>query len=107
MTHGEANYQFLTAVFKTYRKLNPDGILQEVNLFLAELLGCREEQVYTELEHLLDQMIARKKLREYGMKPEEIRSFAESVKESQQRLLDQSYVKFDAGQMEEIYRSLY
>jgi 4-hydroxybutyrate dehydrogenase len=107
VTHGEANYQFLTAVFKTYRKLNPDGILQEVNLFLAELLGCREEQVYTELEHLLDQMIARKKLREYGMKPEEIRSFAESVKESQQRLLNQSYVKFDAGQMEEIYRSLY
>ena len=41
------------------------------------------------------------------MKEEEIRSFAESVEQSQQRLLNQSYVKFGADEMEKIYRKLY
>ena len=107
VTHGEANYQFLTAVFAAYQKLDPDGVLKEVNQFLAVLLECEEDQVYQALEKLLDQIISRKRLREYGMKEEEIRAFAESVEESQQRLLNQSYVKFDADQMEAIYRQLY
>lgn len=107
VTHGEANYQFLTAVFGTYQRLKPEGSLRELNIFLAGILGCEAEQVYTELGHLLNQIIARKSLREYGMKERELHEFAKSVEESQQRLLNQSYVKLDAGQMEEIYRELY
>ncbi len=107
VTHGEANYQFLTAVFGAYQRLKPDGILREVNVLLAGLLHCEEEQVYTELEHLLDQVMSRRKLREYGMTETEIRGFAESVEASQQRLLNQSYVKLTVEQMEELYRELY
>lgn len=107
VTHGEANYQFLTAVFGAYQRLNPDGILKEVNALLAGLLHCEEERVYTELEHLLDQIMSRKRLREYGMTEAEIRGFAESVEASQQRLLNQSYVKLTVEQMEELYRELY
>lgn len=107
VTHGEANYQFLTAVFGAYQRLDPDGALKEINTLLAGLLHCGEEQVYTELEHLLDQIISRKKLREYGMTKADIRGFAESVEASQQRLLNQSYVKLTVDQMEEIYRELY
>ena len=107
VTHGEANYQFLTAVFAVYQRLLPEGKIKKLNHFLAGLMDCEEANVYTELEKLLDKIISRKKLREYGMKEEEIVSFAKSVEESQQRLLNQSYVKFDAKQMEEIYRTLY
>lgn len=107
VTHGEANYQFLTAVFGVYQKRNPRGKIQEVSRFLARILECEETRVYEELEGLLDQIIARKKLREYGMTEDDIRAFAESVEASQQRLLNQSYVKFDADQMEAIYRQLY
>lgn len=107
VTHGEANYQFLTAVFAEYQRLDPEGKLKEVNQFLAGLLECEEADVYVELEQLLDKIISRKKLREYGMKETDIRSFAESVEASQQRLLNQSYVKFDADRMEKIYRQLY
>ena len=78
-----------------------------MNQFLAGLLECEEADVYEELEQLLDKIISRKKLREYGMKETDIRSFAESVEASQQRLLNQSYVKFDADRMEKIYRQLY
>ena len=38
---------------------------------------------------------------------DEIKTFAKSVEEAQQRLLNQSYVKFKAEDMEEIYRKLY
>ena len=107
VTHGEANYQFLTAVFARYQELKPDGKLKGLNEFLSELLECDAKDVYTELEKLLDQIIARKSLHEYGMKEEEIESFAKNVEKTQQRLLNQSYVKFTWQQMAEIYKKLY
>lgn len=107
VAHGEANYQFLTAVFRQYAAIKPEGKIKRLNEFLADLLSCRPQMVYTELESLLDQIISRKPLREYGMKEEEIRSFAQSVEKSQQRLLNQSYVKFDVEIMTGIYRELY
>lgn len=107
VTHGEANYQFLTAVFQEYLKLNPDGILHDLNVYLSRILKCEEDAVYEKMESLLDQIVSRKALHEYGMKEEEIRGFAESVEATQQRLLNQSYVKLTADQMEKIYRALY
>lgn len=107
VTHGEANYQFLTAVFQVYQEKDPCGGIGELNRFLAEILSCGAQQVYEEMEKLLDCLVRRTSLREYGMKEEEIREFAESVEKSQQRLLGQSYVRFDADDMEKIYRSLY
>ena len=107
VAHGEANYQFLTAVFHTYQKLNPSGGLKELDAFLAGLLGCRENEVYEMLSELLDRIITRKPLREYGMTEKDIPEFAASVEKSQQRLLNQSYVKLTGSQMEEIYRRLY
>lgn len=107
VTHGEANYQFLTAVFAAYQRMRPAGKLKELNHFLAGLLECEEENVYIELKHLLDKIIERRPLREYGMKKEEVETFAKGVEESQQRLLNQSYVKFTWEQMAAIYRQLY
>ncbi len=107
VAHGEANYQFLVAVFQKYTELRPDGDLVELNAFLAEVLGCDVQNVYEELANVLGQIITKKPLREYGMKPEEARAFAESCYAGQQRLLNQSYVKFDVEIMEEIYSSLY
>lgn len=107
VTHGEANYQFLTAVFQAYQERDPEGGIRELNTFLAGILNCDADEVYIETEKLLNRLIQRKPLREYGMKEEEIRSFAKSVEEAQQRLLNQSYVKFQAEDLEKIYRKLY
>lgn len=107
VTHGEANYQFLTAVFSAYQRFRPEGRLKELNVFLAGMLDCGQEEVYTVLKNLLDKILKRKPLREYGMKKEEIESFAKNVEASQQRLLGQSYVKFSWEQMAEIYSQLY
>lgn len=107
VAHGESNYQFLTAVFSKYSKVNPEGDIKELNQFLADTLACETEVVYQRLSELLNQIISKKKLREFGMKEEEIRLFAESVVASQQRLLNQSYVRFDVDKIEEIYCELY
>lgn len=107
VAHGESNYQFLTAVFAHYEAAKPEGDIQELNQFLAEVLQCEAKEVYQSLSKLMNQMIGKKKLREFGMKEEEIRLFAESVTAGQQRLLNQSYVKFDTDRLEEIYRELY
>lgn len=105
--HGEANYQFLTAVFAKYQELDPDGRIKELNSFLSNVLECDADLVYVEIGKLLDQIIARKPLHEYGMREEEIESFAKTVEETQQRLLNQSYVKLTWQQMAEIYKELY
>ena len=107
VAHGEANYQFLVAVFKKYEALNPSGDICELTEYLADVLGCDKVSVYSELEQILGKIIEKKPLREYGMKEDEAKVFAESVIAGQQRLLNQSYVKFDAEIMEEIYREMY
>ena len=107
VTHGEANYQFLTTAFAYYQAMNSNGKIKGLNQFLGKLMDCEADDVYTELEKLLDKIIARKPLHEYGMKEEEIESFAKSVEKAQQRLLNQSYVKPTWEQMAEIYRKLY
>ena len=106
VTHGEANYQFFTAVFREYHRQNPTGKLVRMEALMADILGCDAENVYIELEKLLDNIISRKKLHEYGMTEDETVRFAEDVIELQQRLLNQSYVKFDRETLTKIYREL-
>ena len=107
VTHGEANYQFLVAVFRAYSEAAPGGVLTELEQIAADALGCAKENLYPRLEELLSRMIPRKALHEYGMKEEEIRTFAESVQATQGRLLGQSYVRFDTEKMMKIYQDLY
>lgn len=105
--HGEANYQLFTEVFKLYHKKDPNGAIKEIEEYLATRLGCKVEEVYDKLDQLLSALVPLKKLREYGMKEEEVRGFAENAMQTQQRLLKNNYVPFDVDEMESIYRALY
>lgn len=107
VTHGEANYQFFTEVFKEYQRCNPEGKLKHMNQMLAGIFQCQESEVYDKAEELLGQIMEKKPLHGYGMKEEEIESFADSVLATQQRLLGQSYVQFSKEQMMKIYGALY
>lgn len=105
--HGEANYQFFTSVFKVYQRLHPNGKIKKLNQILADILNCKEDQVYDALENLLDQLLSRKPLKEYGMKDEEIEGFTDSVLEKQQRLLANNYVPLSRVEIVNIYTKLY
>lgn len=106
--HGEANYHMFTEVFKLYNEKNPNGKIKEVNKVLAQILGLDDEKnVYFEIEKLLNNLLTKKPLREFGMKEEEINIFAQSVINTQQRLLQNNYVEISEEEMKNIYMKLY
>lgn len=105
--HGEVNYQFFVEVFKTYNRLNPNGKIKEVNKMLADLIGTTVENVYDELEKLLNNLLPKKALKEYGMKEEEIEEFTVSVLEKQQRLLANNYTELSRDEIKGIFARLF
>ena len=107
VTHGESNYAMFTGVMKNYMELKTDGEIAVLNKFIAHILGCDTKDVYEELEKLLNVIIQKKPLHEYGMKESEIEEFADSVLENQQRLLANNFVPLDRDRLIKIYRELY
>lgn len=104
--HGEANYQFFTAVFRYYQAQHPDGAIAELNRFIGEVLHT-EGDPYEALDRLLGKLIPRKRLQEYGMTAEDIDGFTDSVVRTQQRLLANNYTDISLYEIKGIYIALY
>ena len=104
--HGESNYAMFTGVLKNYMEIKQDGEIAVMNRYLADLLGCGTEEVYDKLEELLDQILPKKPLHEYGMTREDIDEFAHSVITSQGRLMANNFVPLDEDQVRKIYTEL-
>ncbi len=92
---------------KNYMEIRTDGEIARLNRFIADILGCPVEDVYEELEKLLNHLIQKKPLHEYGMREEEIEAFTDSVIENQQRLLANNFVELDRERMIKIYKELF
>lgn len=105
--HGESNYQFFTEVFKTYMKKKPEGKIAVLNKVYADILRCDPVHVYEELDRVLNRIMVKKPLREYGMTEEQIETFTLSTVENQQRLLGKSYVPLSTDDLRQIFRQLY
>ncbi|MBM6724566.1 4-hydroxybutyrate dehydrogenase [Pseudoflavonifractor phocaeensis] len=105
--HGESNYAMFTGVLKAYMELKQDGEIAVMNRYLADLLGCGVEAVYDKLEELLDQILPKKPLHEYGMTKEDIDEFAHSVITSQGRLMANNFVPLDEDRVRRIYTELF
>lgn len=105
--HGESNYAIFTGVMKNYMELQSDGEIAVMNSRLAGLLGCRENSVYDHLEDLLDRILPKKKLHEYGVTREDLDGFSKSVMETQGRLMAGSFVSLDYDRVLKIYTELY
>ena len=105
--HGESNYATFTGVMNCYMSIKSDGEIAKLNRFIADILGCEPEHVYEELEKLLNVILPKKALHEYGVKEEELPEFAKSVIENQQRLMKHSFVPLDYDKVYGIYKKLY
>lgn len=119
--HGESNYAFFTEVFKMYVRKAPDGKIAKLNALLADYLAeslekalgrpadpiADADKIYDALEDLLNGLIPKKALHEYGMKEEEIDTFTTLTVENQQRLLANNYVPLSDAEIREIFASLY
>jgi len=105
--HGESNYAVFTGVMNMYMSIRSDGAIAELNQFMAEILGCDVANIYGAMEDLLNCLLPKKALKEYGMTEEEIETFADSVVENQQRLLGNNFVPLTRDQIRDIYRNVY
>lgn len=105
--HGEANYAFFTEVFKVYNHKNPEGKIKDLNNILGDILGVSSSNVYHELAKVLDRLLIRKPLKEYGMEESEIELFADNVVKTQQRLLVNNYVELSRDEIRDIFKNLY
>jgi 4-hydroxybutyrate dehydrogenase len=105
--HGEANYQFFTAVFKRYQAKQPVGRIQDLNAQLASLLKTDASKVYEQLDELFGKLLSKNKLSSYGMKAEEVETFADTVMQKQGRLLANNYVALSRDEIRDIYQSLF
>lgn len=107
VAHGESNYAMFTGVMKNYMELKTDGEIAKLNRFLADILECPVRYVYEELEKLLNVLIPKKALREYGVTEAQLSEFADSVMENQGRLMANNFVEFDRDRVYKIYKELW
>lgn len=107
MAHGESNYAIFTGVMKNYMQLRQDGEIGNLNKFLADLLACDVPNVYEELETLLNNVLPKKALHEYGVTKKDLPEFADSVMKNQGRLLANAFVEMNYNLVLKIYNELY
>ncbi len=105
--HGESNYAIFTGVFKAYQRIRPTGKIRHLNLFLSGILNCGADTVYEELESLLNHIVPKKSLRQYGVTKPQLEEFTISVMEKQGRLMANNYAELDKDTVYKIYQSLY
>lgn len=105
--HGESNYAMFTGVLKNYKEIKNDGELEVMEQFLSKLLDCDRENVYDALESLLNQILQKKALHEYGVTQKDLEDFTNNVIETQERLLANNFVPLTKEQIYKIYKELY
>lgn len=105
--HGEANQLVFAAVFRTYKKKQPTGKINELERIWGELLNTAPEYALNKAFDLFDAIQPRKPLRDYGISAEELQPFAEGVMAGQTRLLNNNYVPLSVDEMVTIYQSIF
>jgi len=107
--HGESNYQFFTNVLDAYKKKRPGGLMADLESLICGV--AKDHGVLSEdgngikvLEDLLEKILPRKRMREYGALQEDIGVFAKSTTDNQGRLLANNYVDLSTDEIAKIYQ---
>lgn len=105
--HGEANYAVFQGVIETYVEMKPDGAMAELAELIASVLGVPQKDAFERMFELLDRILTRKSLREYGADEGMLAQWTGEVLDGQQRLMKNNFVELDADRVLKIYRNLY
>lgn len=107
VAHGEANYAIFKGVVDNYLEMKKDGEIAELAEHIAAVLGCGEKDAFARMFEILDRILVRKSLKEYGADQKMLERWTEEVMDGQQRLMRNNFVKLDAEHVLKIYRELY
>ena len=103
--HGEANQLMLPEVLRKYKEKQPVGRINDFEALLSDILGVSSDKSIEELIKLVDNILARKPLKDYGMTLEEFPAMAAGVIENQQRLLINNYTELTVEDLVSIYEA--
>ena len=101
--HGLSNYCLFLAVLREYKHAGGGAQLAKLENMLAAALECGPEEVYDELEKLLECFYPRDGMNSFGAAEEDIPAFIENVQQKQGRLMANACVPLDAAQLRNIY----
>lgn len=101
--HGEANQLMFAEVMKCYKTKAPNGKINQLEALFGRVLDVSADKALETLYALMDTVLARRPLKEYGMTEEEFSEFADGVIEGQQRLLKNNYTELTREDMIQIY----
>ena len=94
-------------VMRKYLEKQPAGKINRFESLLAKILSCDEKSAIQELCALMDRVLERKPMRAYGVTEDELPKYADSVVETQQRLLGNNYVPLSRDEILSIYESAF
>lgn len=101
VAHGESNYQFLIPVMNYYKKVNPEGKIKDIENVINDIL---DGNGFAGLAQLLENILHHKPMSEYGAVQDDIKEFAESTVNNQQRLLSKGYVEMSLEAVQDLYQ---
>ena len=105
--HGESNYALFRGVIENYLEIKSDGAIADLAEHISTVLGCPANEAYSRMFELLDKILVRRTLKEYGADKEMLKSWAKEVMTGQERLLKNNFVPFDEARVYKIYCELY
>ena len=105
--HGQSNQLMFKDVITKYKEIKPIGKINELEALIAEVLEVKEEEALSELYKLMDEILKKEPLREFGVKESDLPAFVKDVIQTQQRLLRNNYVELSEEQVLEIYKAAY
>ena len=102
VAHGESNYQFFVDVLRVYREKLPNGKIAAFAHLVNEILGTSGD-AFDNLDALLEKILHKKNMSDYGATADDLDSFAQSTVDNQQRLLGNNYVPLSVSEIRSIY----
>ena len=94
-------------MYGNYMEIKPEGEILKMNQFIADILGCDVADVYDELETLINKLLPKKALHEYGVTEQDLPEFADRVIKTQERLMKNCFVPLDYDRVLKIFKELY
>ena len=105
--HGQSNQLMFRDVMEKYKEIKPEGRINDLEKMIGKCLDVAQDDALPVLYTLMDQILKKEPLREFGVKESDLPVFAGEVIKTQQRLLKNNYVELSEQQILEIYKSAY
>ncbi len=105
--HGQSNQLMFADVMRKYKEIKPVGRINELEELLAGYLRVKPEKALEALYALLDEVLEKEPLKNFGVTEADLSTFAKEVPKTQQRLLKNNYVPLTEDQILNIYKAAF